>query len=53
VEHTGDNLTGVGEGDDEVIKVDLSKVPADVQKIAVTVTIHDADAAPAEFRPSR
>lgn len=42
VEHTGDNLTGEGEGDDEVIKVDLSKVPADVDKIAVTVTIHDA-----------
>jgi len=44
VEHTGDNLTGVGEGDDEVIKVDLSKVPAEVEKIAFTVTIHDADA---------
>jgi tellurium resistance protein TerD len=44
VEHTGDNLTGTGEGDDEVIKVDLSKVPAEVEKIAFTVTIHDADA---------
>jgi tellurium resistance protein TerD len=44
VEHTGDNLTGEGEGDDEVIKVDLPKVPADVDKIAVTVTIHDAQA---------
>lgn len=44
VEHTGDNLTGEGEGDDEVIKVDLSKVPADVDKIAVTVTIHDSAA---------
>lgn len=43
VEHTGDNLTGAGEGDDEVIKVDLNKVPADVQKIAFTVTIHEAD----------
>ena len=43
VEHTGDNLTGAGEGDDEVIKVDLSRVPADVQKIAFTVTIHEAD----------
>ncbi|WP_085918265.1 TerD family protein [Halomonas sp. CSM-2] len=42
VEHMGDNLTGEGEGDDEVIKVDLSKVPADVDKIAVTVTIHDS-----------
>lgn len=44
VEHTGDNLTGAGEGDDEVIKVDLGKVPAEVEKIAFTVTIHDADA---------
>ncbi|HCB14028.1 MAG TPA: chemical-damaging agent resistance protein C [Gammaproteobacteria bacterium] len=43
VEHTGDNLTGAGEGDDEVIKVDLTKVPAEVQKIAFTVTIHEAD----------
>lgn len=44
VEHTGDNLTGAGEGDDEVVLVDLSKVPADVHKIVFTVTIHDADA---------
>ena len=42
VEHTGDNRTGEGEGDDEQLKVDLSKVPADVTKIAITVTIHDA-----------
>jgi tellurium resistance protein TerD len=44
VEHTGDNLTGDGDGDDEVIKIDLSRVPADVVKLAITVTIHDADA---------
>ena len=44
VEHTGDNLTGAGEGDDEVLLVDLTKVPAEVQKIAFTVTIHEADA---------
>ena len=43
VEHTGDNLTGEGEGDDEMIKVDLSRVPADVQKVSVAVTIHDAE----------
>ena len=43
VEHTGDNRTGDGDGDDEAIKVDLSKIPADVDKLAVTVTIHDAD----------
>ena len=42
--HQGDNLTGEGEGDDEQIFVDLSKVPSSVQKIAFTVTIHDADA---------
>jgi tellurium resistance protein TerD len=40
---TGDNRTGEGEGDDEQIKVDLSLVPASVQKIAFTVTIHDAE----------
>lgn len=43
VEHRGDNRTGAGEGDDEVIKVDLSRVPAAVEKIAFTVTIHEAD----------
>lgn len=43
VEHTGDNRTGAGDGDDESIKVDLSKVPQDIQKIAFTVTIHDAE----------
>lgn len=42
VEHTGDNRTGEGEGDDEAVKINLAKVPADVQKIAITVTIHDA-----------
>lgn len=42
VAHTGDNLTGEGEGDDEQIKVDLSKVPSDVEAIAFTVTIYDA-----------
>ncbi len=43
VEHTGDNLTGEGDGDDEVVKVNLQKVPSDVQKLVVTVTIHEAD----------
>ena len=43
VEHLGDNLTGEGEGDDEQIKIDLSKVPANVEKIDFTVTIHEAD----------
>ncbi len=43
VEHLGDNLTGEGEGDDEEIKVDLSKVPANIEKIEFTVTIYDAE----------
>ncbi len=43
VEHTGDNLTGEGEGDDEQIKVELKAVPADVDKIAFTVTIYEAE----------
>ncbi|MDX2505884.1 MAG: TerD family protein [Gammaproteobacteria bacterium] len=42
VVHQGDNRTGEGAGDDEAVKIDLSKVPADVHKISVTVTIHDA-----------
>lgn len=41
--HQGDNLTGEGEGDDEQILVDLSKVPASVSKIAFTVTIYEAE----------
>ena len=43
VEHLGDNLTGAGDGDDEEIKIDLSKVPANIEKIDFTVTIHEAD----------
>lgn len=42
VQHTGDNRSGQGDGDDESINVDLTKVSPDIQKIAVTVTIHDA-----------
>ena len=42
VEHLGDNRTGAGEGDDEVIKVKLKQVPDDVNKIVMTVTIHEA-----------
>ena len=41
VHHTGDNLTGDGEGDDEQI-LDFTKVPPDVDKIAITVTIYEA-----------
>ena len=43
VQLMGDNLTGEGEGDDEVIIVDLRKVPQEVAKIAITVTIYDAE----------
>ena len=43
VKHMGDNLTGEGEGDDEQIKVNLSAVPASVEKIDFTVTIYEAE----------
>lgn len=49
VEHTGDNKTGAGEGDDEAVKVDLSKVPADVQKLVFSVTIHEAESRKQNF----
>jgi len=42
VTHLGDNLTGAGEGDDEQVKIDLDKVPANIQKVSFTVTIHEA-----------
>lgn len=41
--HSGDNLTGDGDGDDEQIKIDLTKIDSAVQEITVVVTIHDAD----------
>ena len=43
VEHQGDNRTGEGAGDDEQVKIDLSKVPADVKKLVFAVTIHEAE----------
>lgn len=43
VRHLGDNLTGEGEGDDEMLTIDLAAVPGTVQKIHVAVTIHEAD----------
>ncbi|MCY6484945.1 TerD family protein [Clostridium aestuarii] len=49
VEHLGDNRTGAGEGDDEQIKIELDKVPAEIQKISFTVTIHDAEARSQNF----
>lgn len=44
VEHTGDNRTGDGDGDDEALKIRLDAVPADIVRLVVAVTIHDADA---------
>lgn len=43
IEHTGDNLTGEGDGDDEELYVFMDKIPSDVSKIIFTVTIHDAE----------
>ncbi len=43
VEHTGDNRTGEGDGDDEAIKVSLDKVPADISRLVIAVTTHDAE----------
>jgi len=43
VKHTGDNRTGAGEGDDEVLLLDLERIPTEVKKIVFTVTIHDAE----------
>ena len=43
IEHTGDNRTGEGDGDDEAVKIDLSKVSADVKRLIFAVTIHEAE----------
>jgi tellurium resistance protein TerD len=43
IHHTGDNLTGAGDGDDESIHVFLDKVPIDIQKLIICVSIYDAD----------
>ena len=44
VEHTGDNLTGEGDGDDEALKVDLAAVPQEVDRLVFPVSIYDAEA---------
>jgi tellurium resistance protein TerD len=49
VVHAGDNRTGEGEGDDEVIDVDLKNIPADVEKVAFTITIYDAESRSQNF----
>jgi tellurium resistance protein TerD len=43
IEHLGDNLTGEGEGDDEQVNVNLTTVPAEIDKIVFPVSIYDAD----------
>ncbi len=43
VKQLGDNRTGAGEGDDEIIDVNLKTVPSEVEKIVIAVTIHEAD----------
>ena len=49
VEHTGDNLTGAGEGDDEQLLVDLTKVPAECARIVFPVSIYEADSRQQSF----
>jgi tellurium resistance protein TerD len=49
VEHTGDNLTGQGDGDDESLILQLHKIPLDIERVAVAVTIHDAEARKQNF----
>jgi len=44
VVHTGDNQTGQGDGDDESLNIDLSAIPADIDRVSFCVTIHEADA---------
>lgn len=43
IKQLGDNRTGAGDGDDEIIDVNLKTVPTDIDKIVITVTIHEAD----------
>lgn len=49
VEHTGDNLTGQGDGDDESLILQLHKIPLDIERVAIAVTIHDAEARKQNF----
>ncbi|ABM40072.1 TerD family protein [Polaromonas naphthalenivorans] len=49
VTHAGDNTSGTGEGDDEKLTIDLAMVPAEIEKITIGVTIHDAEARKQNF----
>lgn len=43
IQQRGDNRTGAGEGDDEIVDVNLKTIPPEIVKMALTVTIHEAD----------
>ena len=47
--HNGDNTTGAGDGDDETLTIDLATVPADIERLAFCVTIHEAEARKQNF----
>lgn len=49
IEHTGDNRTGEGDGDDESLIINLNQIPTNIEKIAITVTIHDAESRKQSF----
>lgn len=49
VEHTGDNRTGEGDGDDESMKVELDKVPDNIHRLVITVTIYNAESRKQNF----
>ena len=49
IEHTGDTLTGEGEGDDEQINVNVAAVPAEIDKVVFPVSIYDADSRQQNF----
>ncbi|OCA86785.1 TerD family protein [Pradoshia sp. D12] len=49
VTHSGDNLTGEGDGDDEQVKISIQSIPQSIQKVAFAVTIHDADSRSQNF----
>lgn len=49
VAHAGDNTSGSGEGDDEKLTIDLASVPAEIEKITIGVTIHEAEARKQNF----
>ena len=49
VKHLGDNLTGAGDGDDEQVSIDLSKIPANIEKVSFAVTIYEAEARKQNF----